>query len=413
MKNSFLREFREREYFNQCTNSDELEQLMNEKKIRTYIGFDCTAQSLHVGSLLQIMCLRMLQKHGHQPIVLLGGGTTRIGDPSGKEETRKILSEKEIEKNIKNIQKIFKIFLDTKNSKTKPIFVNNYKWLGKLNYIKFLREIGKHFTINKMLSFDSVKLRLDREQSLSYMEFNYMILQAYDFLELNKTKNCLMQIGGSDQWGNIVNGVELIKRHSSKQVFGLTTPLITLASGAKMGKTDKGAVWLEKKLLSSYDYWQFWRNTDDRDVIKFLKMFTDLLPSEIEKMKNNNINDLKILLANNATTLLHGKSAAEKAFDTALDTFVKGKVSDNLPVFKIKKSEIDKGLNILDLVVRAKLLNSKSEVRRSIKDKGIKIDDIPVKEENYLISIADFKDDIDLIKLSHGKKNHVIIKLVN
>jgi len=283
MENSFLSEFKERDYFNQCTNSDELEQLMNKKKIRAYIGFDCTASSLHVGSLLQIMCLRLLQNHGHQPIVLLGGGTTRIGDPSGKEETRKILSEKEIEKNIKNIEKIFKIFLKTKNQKTKPIFINNYKWLGKLNYIKFLREIGKHFTINKMLSFDSVKMRLEREQSLSYMEFNYMILQAYDFLELNKNKNCLMQIGGSDQWGNIVNGVELIKRHSNKQVFGLTTPLITLASGSKMGKTEKGAVWLDKKLLSSYDYWQFWRNTDDRDVLRFIKMFTDLTLKKIEE----------------------------------------------------------------------------------------------------------------------------------
>ena len=413
MQETFLTEFQKRGYFNQCTDQSELATLLSSSKIKAYIGFDCTAPSLHVGSLMQIMCLRLLQKYGHQPIVLIGGGTTLIGDPSGKEETRKILDEKEINKNIKSIENVFKIFLKSKNLKTKPIFVNNYSWLKKLNYINFLREIGKYFTINKMLSFDSIKLRLEREQSLSYMEFNYMILQAYDFLELNKTKNCLMQIGGSDQWGNIINGVELIKRHSSKQVFGLTTPLITLASGAKMGKTDKGAVWLEKKLLSSYDYWQFWRNTDDRDVIKFLKMFTDLMPSEIEKMKNNNINDLKILLANNATTLLHGKSAAEKAFDTALDTFVKGKVSDNLPVFKIKKSEIDKGLNILDLVVRAKLLNSKSEVRRSIKDKGIKIDDIPVKEENYLISIADFKDDIDLIKLSHGKKNHVIIKLVN
>ena len=276
MENSYLPEFKKREYFSQCTNSDDLEKLMRDKKIRAYIGFDCTASSLHVGSLLQIMCLKLLQKHGHQPIVLLGGGTTRIGDPSGKEETRKILSEKEIEKNIKNIEKIFKIFLKTKNPKVKPIFVNNYNWLGKLNYIKFLREIGKHFTINKMLSFDSVKLRLDREQSLSYMEFNYMILQAYDFLELNKSKNCLMQIGGSDQWGNIVNGVELIKRHSSKQVYGLTTPLITLASGAKMGKTEKGAIWLDKKLLSSYDYWQYWRNTDDRDVLRFIKMYTDL-----------------------------------------------------------------------------------------------------------------------------------------
>ena len=269
MKKSFISEFKEREYFNQCTNSDELDSLMNNKKINAYIGFDCKAQSLHVGSLLQIMCLRMLQKYGHRPIVLLGGGTTMIGDPSGKEETRKILSTKEINKNIKNIKKVFDIFLDKKNIKTKPIFVNNLKWLGKLNYIKFLREIGKHFTINKMLSFDSVKLRLDREQSLSYMEFNYMILQAYDFLELNKKNTCVLQIGGSDQWGNIVNGVDLIKRNSGEQVFGLTTPLITLASGAKMGKTEKGAVWLDKNLLSPYDYWQFWRNTDDRDVIKF------------------------------------------------------------------------------------------------------------------------------------------------
>tara|TARA_Y100000590_G_scaffold468371_1_gene650927 strand:- start:1633 stop:2361 length:729 start_codon:yes stop_codon:yes gene_type:complete len=242
-----------------------------------------------------------------------------------------------------------------------------------------------------------------------------MILQAYDFLELNKTKNCLMQIGGSDQWGNIVNGVELIKRYSNKIAYGLTTPLVTLASGAKMGKTEKGAVWLDKKLLSPFEYWQFWRNTDDRDVIKFLKMFTDLNLSEIEKKKNEDINALKILLANNATALLHGKEASSKAYKTALDTFVNKKISDqvNLPVYKIKKSEIDKGFNILDLVVRAKLLNSKSEVRRSIKDKGIKIDDIPIEKDNYLISVADFKDDIDLFKLSHGKKNHVIIKLVN
>ena len=259
------------------------------------------------------MCLRLLQKHGHQPIVLLGGGTTRIGDPSGKEETRKILSEKQIEKNIKNIEKVFKIFLKTNNPKLKPIFVNNYKWLKKLNYIKFLRDIGKHFTINKMLTFDSVKLRLEREQSLSYMEFNYMILQAYDFLELNKNKNCLMQIGGSDQWGNIVNGVELIKRYLNKQVFGLTTPLITLASGAKMGKTEKGAVWLDSKLLSSYDYWQFWRNTDDRDVIKFLKMFTDLELDKIEKFKNENINKLKIILANEATSIITWKSCCNKS----------------------------------------------------------------------------------------------------
>ena len=410
MENSFLTEFKKRDYFNQCTNSDELEKVMSENKIRGYIGFDCTAPSLHVGSLLQIMCLRLLQKYGHQPIVLLGGGTTRIGDPSGKEETRKILSENQIEKNIKNIEKVFKIFLKTKNTKTKPIFINNYKWLGKLNYIKFLREIGKHFTINKMLSFDSVKLRLDREQSLSYMEFNYMILQAYDFLELNKTKKCLLQIGGSDQWGNIVNGVDLIKRHSSKQVFGLTTPLITLASGTKMGKTEKGAVWLEKNLLSPYDYWQFWRNTDDRDVLKFLKMFTDLKIEKIEEIKNNNINDLKILLANEATAMLHGKSAAKKAEQTAKKTFDKRSVGDDLPLININKGEIEKGINIVDLVVSSNLIISKSEVRRTIKNKGIKINNETIEDDKKIISIHNFNNE-NFLKLSHGKKNHVIVKI--
>ncbi len=411
MEKSFLSEFKERDYFNQCTNFQELEQLMNKKKIKAYIGFDCTATSLHVGSLLQIMCLRLLQKHGHQPIVLLGGGTTRIGDPSGKEETRKILSEKQIEKNIKNIEKVFKIYLKTNNPKLKPIFVNNYKWLRKLNYIKFLREIGKHFTINKMLSFDSVKLRLEREQSLSYMEFNYMILQAYDFLELNKTKNCMMQIGGSDQWGNIVNGVELIKRHSSKQVFGLTTPLITLASGAKMGKTEKGAVWLDNKLLSAYDYWQFWRNTDDRDVIKFLKMFTDLELNKINKLKNENINKIKILLANETTSLLHGKAAAIKAEKTAKNIFEKGSIGDDLPVINVNRNDISNGLNIIDLVVKANLLNSKSEVRRTIRNKGIKLNNITIEDDKLNVSIDSF-DNNKILKLSHGKKKHVIMKLI-
>jgi len=292
--NNFLKEFKDRGYYYQCTNELELSNLLNKENTNAYIGFDSTAPSLHVGSLLQIMCLRLLQKHGHRPIVLLGGGTTRIGDPSGKEETRKILSEKQIESNINNIKKVFKIFLKTNNPKLKPLFVNNYKWLSKLNYINFLRDIGRHFTINKMLTFDSVKLRLEREQSLSYMEFNYMILQAYDFYELNKSNKCSLQIGGSDQWGNIVNGVELIKRESGNHVYGLTTPLITLASGAKMGKTEKGAIWLNKDMLSPYDYWQFWRNTDDRDVLKFLKMFTDLSLDGINNLKDKNINELKI-----------------------------------------------------------------------------------------------------------------------
>ena len=411
MENSFLSEFKKRDYFNQCTNSDELEQLMNKNKIRAYIGFDCTAPSLHVGSLLQIMCLRLLQRYGHQPIVLLGGGTTRIGDPSGKEETRKILSEKEIEQNIKNIEKVFKIFLKTKNSKIKPIFINNYKWLGKLNYIKFLREIGKHFTINKMLSFDSVKLRLEREQSLSYMEFNYMILQAYDFLELNKTKNCLMQIGGSDQWGNIVNGVELIKRHSSKQVFGLTTPLITLSSGSKMGKTEKGAIWLDKKLLSSYDYWQFWRNTDDKDVLRFLKMFTDLNLQKIEEIKNKNINQLKVILANEATAMLHGKAATQKAEQTAKNTFEKKSIGEDLPSINLKKEEVINGINIVDLVITSNLLNSKNEVRRMIKNKGIKVNNIPVENDQFNVSLNNFEKE-NFLKLSHGKKKHVIFRII-
>jgi len=401
MENSFLKEFKEREYFNQCTNSEELEQLMNKKKIKAYIGFDCTAPSLHVGSLLQIMCLRLLQKHGHQPIVLLGGGTTRIGDPSGKEETRRMLTERHIEKNIKNIEKVFKIYLKSSNPKLKPIFVNNYKWLGKLNYIKFLREIGKHFTINKMLSFDSVKLRLDREQSLSYMEFNYMILQAYDFLELNKSKNCVMQIGGSDQWGNIVNGVDLIKRHSSKQVFGLTTPLITLASGTKMGKTEKGAVWLDNKLLSSYDYWQFWRNTDDRDVQKFLKMFTDLDLNKIDKIKNKDINQLKIILANEATAMLHGKFEAEKAEKTAKKTFEENLSGEALPSIKVKEN-----INIVDVVITSKLENSKSEIRRLIKGNGIKINNVAVENDRIEIK-KNLLNDQGFFKLSIGKKKHI------
>jgi len=409
MENSFLSEFKQRDYFNQCTNSDELEQLMNKKKIRAYIGFDCTASSLHVGSLLQIMCLRLLQRHGHQPIVLLGGGTTRIGDPSGKEKTRKILSEKEIEKNIKNIEKVFKIYLKTNNPKTKPIFVNNYKWLSKLNYIKFLREIGKHFTINKMLSFDSVKLRLEREQSLSYMEFNYMILQAYDFFELNKNKNCLMQIGGSDQWGNIVNGVELIKRHSSKQVFGLTTPLITLSSGSKMGKTEKGAIWLDKKLLSSYDYWQFWRNTADRDVLKFIKMFTDLTLKKIEEIKNKNINQLKILLANECTKMLHGNNEAKLAEETAKKTFEENSTGSSLPTITINQKKLSEKINIIDLVVLSKLENSKSEIRRLIKGNGVKINNQVVNDEKFSITKELFSE--SFIKLSIGKKRHIKVKL--
>ena len=401
--NKFLKEFKDRGYFYQCTNENDLSDLLDKKSINAYIGFDSTASSLHVGSLMQIMCLRLLQNHGHRPIVLLGGGTTRIGDPSGKEETRKILSEKQIEKNIKNIQNVFKIFLKTNNPKLKPIFVNNYKWLGKLNYIKFLREIGRHFTINKMLSFDSVKLRLEREQSLSYMEFNYMILQAYDFLELNKSKNCLMQIGGSDQWGNIVNGVELIKRQSGNQAYGLTTPLITLASGVKMGKTEKGAVWLDKKMLSPYEYWQFWRNTDDRDVIKFLKMFTDISVSEVEKIKKNNINDLKILLANKTTAMLHGKKESSDAEKLAKSTFKENSTGKSLPSIKIDKHILNK--NLVELIASITKDISKNEIRRLIKSNGVKIDNKLINDEKFIINNQIFKNK-GFIKLSLGKKKH-------
>ena len=407
--NKFLTEFKERGFFYQCTGEENLSKLLDKEKINAYIGFDCTAESLHVGSLLQIMCLRLLQKHGHRPIVLLGGGTTRIGDPSGKDKTRTILSEKEIEKNSNNIEKILKNFLDKKNPKTRPIFVNNYSWLKNLNYISFLRDIGKHFTINKMLSFDSVKTRLEREQSLSYMEFNYMILQAYDFLELNKIKNCKLQIGGSDQWGNIVNGVDLIKRHSNNYVYGLTTPLITLASGAKMGKTESGAIWLDKKFLSPYDYWQFWRNIDDRDVLKFIKIFTDLDIDQIEKIKNNNINELKILLANKATKMLHGELEAKKSEETAKLTFTDNSLGDNLPLVSINQNQIKNRITIVDLILLTKLENSKSEIKRLINGNGIRINNQVVDDEKLIITKDLFKD--NLIKLSLGKKRHIKIEL--
>ncbi len=407
--NKFLKEFKDRGYFYQCTSEDELSKLLDKEKIKGYIGFDCTAESLHVGSLLQIMCLRLMQKHGHRPIVLIGGGTTRIGDPSGKDKTRKILNEDEIEKNIENIEKILKNYLDNNDSKTKPIFVNNYSWLKGLNYISFLRDIGKHFTINKMLTFESVKTRLEREQSLSYMEFNYMILQAYDFLELNKKENCTLQIGGSDQWGNIINGTELIKRYSNKQVYGLTTPLITLASGSKMGKSETGAIWLDKKLLSPYDYWQFWRNIDDRDVVKFLKMFTDLSVDEINKIKDEDINQLKIKLANETTSMLHGKDEALSAEKTAKKTFEENSLGENLPSIDIQLKDGD-SINIINLIIFSKFENSKSEIRRLIKSKGIKINNKTVNDEKFLVKKELF-DKNNFLKLSIGKKKHLKIKL--
>jgi len=411
MNQNFIDEIKSRGFFHQCTDIENLSKLINNKPVKAYIGFDCTAPSLHVGSLLQIMCLRLLQKYGHQPIVLLGGGTTLIGDPSGKDTTRKILEEKTITENINKIKKVFEKLLDFKNKKTSPIFVNNAEWLKKLNYIEFLREIGKHFTINKMLSFDSVKLRLEREQSLSYMEFNYMILQAFDFYKLNETKDCVLQIGGSDQWGNIVNGVELIRKINSKESYGLTTPLITLSTGAKMGKTEKGAVWLNEELFSSYEYWQFWRNTNDADVEKFLKFFTEIDLNELNEIieKEKNINNLKILLANEATKILHGEQKASEAEKTAKETFDGSGVGKNLPEIKINKKLIDQGISILDLISNNKIFSSKSEARRAMQEKGIKINDKLETDEKRIIKFNDFINS-EYLKISHGKKRHYLIK---
>jgi len=412
MKNKFLIEMKSRGYLNQCTDLDTLDEICNKKSISGYIGFDCTANSLHVGSLLQIMILKLMQKYGHQPIVLLGGGTTLIGDPSGKDSTRKILEYKEIKDNIQSIKKVFNKILDTSNKDTKPIFVDNAEWLTKLNYIKFLRDIGSQFTINKMLTFDSVKLRLEREQSLSYMEFNYMILQAYDFYQLFKNNNCILQIGGSDQWGNIVNGVELIRRMLKKESFGLTSPLITLASGAKMGKTEKGAIWLNKDLFSSYDYWQFWRNTDDRDVKRFLNFFTNIETNEINNIcdKEKNINNLKVILANEATKILHGEVASKKAEQTAKDTFKEGGLGSELPEIKLKSNEISKGINLLNFLSEKRITSSKSEARRTIANNGIKINNVLVIDEKRTIELADFKDKI--LKISYGKKKHYLVKII-
>jgi tyrosyl-tRNA synthetase len=412
MKNKFLLEMQSRGYLNQCTDLDKLDEICNNRSISAYIGFDCTASSLHVGSLLQIMILKLLQKYGHKPIILLGGGTTLIGDPSGKDSTRKILDKNEIKNNIESIKKVFNKILDTSNKDTKPIFVNNEEWLTKLNYIEFLRDIGSHFTINKMLTFDSVKLRLEREQSLSYMEFNYMILQAYDFYQLYKTNNCILQIGGSDQWGNIVNGVDLIRRLLKKESFGLTSPLITLSSGAKMGKTENGAIWLNDNQLSAYDYWQFWRNSDDRDVKRFLNFFTEIDQKEIIDIcnKEKNINNLKVLLANETTKILHGEAASKKAEQSAKETFAGSGLGSELPEIKLKSSELKNGINLLDFLSKNKIMSSKNEARRAITNKGLKINNVIVLNENKIIESTDFKEKV--LKISFGKKKHYLIKII-
>ncbi len=384
---------------------------MSDGPVVAYIGFDCTADSLHVGSLLPIMLLRHLQKSGHKPIVLMGGGTTKVGDPSGKDEARKLLSDDDIARNMAGIKTVFGKFLTFGDGPTDAVMVNNANWLDGLNYIAFLRDYGRHFSVNRMLSFDSVKLRLEREQPLTFLEFNYMILQAFDFLELARRHRCALQMGGSDQWGNIVNGVELGRRVEGFDLFGLTTPLMTTASGAKMGKTAQGAIWLNADKLSPWDYWQFWRNTEDADVSRFLRLFTELPLDEIarlEALQGADINEAKKVLANAATLLAHGEDAARQAAETARRTFEEGALADSLPTVTIPGPELDAGLPAFALFTKAGLAASNGEARRLIKGGGAKVNDSPVTNEVELIGRDHLQDGV--IKLTAGKKRHVLVK---
>jgi tyrosyl-tRNA synthetase len=410
-KSDFLREATERGFVHQCTDIDALDEAFSNGPVSAYIGFDCTADSLHVGSLLQIMILRLLQKHGHRPVVLMGGGTTRIGDPSGKDESRKMLTDEQIGANMAGIRRCFGPYLRFGEGPADAIMPNNADWLDKLGYIPLLREVGHHFTINRMLTFDSVKLRLDREQPLTFLEFNYMILQSYDFRELFRRHGVSVQMGGSDQWGNIVSGVELVRRMEARTVFGLTTPLITTASGAKMGKTAQGAVWLTADRLSPYGYWQFWRNTEDADVGRFLRLFTDLPVAEIAKLEalgGAEINEAKKILATETTALAHGREAAEAAAETARRAFEQGEAADTLPSVDIPEAELAAGIPAFRLFTLAGLAASNGEARRLIRGGGARVNDVAVTEEGQAIGTADLRD--GAIKLSAGRKQHRLVR---
>ncbi|HEX6121099.1 MAG TPA: tyrosine--tRNA ligase [Dongiaceae bacterium] len=411
-KSEFLNVILDRGYLHQCTDWEGLDALMAKQSVAAYIGFDATADSLHVGSMVQIMLLRRLQQAGHRPIALMGGGTTKVGDPSGKDESRRLLTVEDINQNLDSIKQSFAGYLTFGNGKADAIMVNNADWLDRLNYIEFLRDYGRHFSVNRMLSFDSVKLRLEREQPLSFLEFNYMILQAYDFLELARRHHCRLQMGGSDQWGNIVNGTELGRRVDNKELFGLTAPLITTASGAKMGKTAAGAVWLNPNRLSPYDYWQYWRNTEDADVGRFLRLFTDVPLDEIarlERLQGAEINEAKIILANAAATLCHGAPAARNAAETARRTFVEGGLGQDLPVLEVDRTELAAGIPAYDLLRRAGLVASNGEARRLIKGGGARLNDATITDENYRVSEADRNAD-GVVKLSFGRKKHAIVR---
>ncbi len=414
LRSDFLRVLEERGYIHQCSDLAALDEKACAGVITAYVGYDATADSLHVGSLVSIMMLRWMQKTGHRPIVLMGGGTTKVGDPSGKDESRQLLSNEAIDANIASIKRTFENFLEFGDGRADAIMVNNADWLDALAYIPFLREVGRHFTINRMLSFDSVKLRLDREQPLTFLEFNYMILQAYDYLELNKRHGCTLQMGGSDQWGNIINGMELTRRIAGNEAFALTTPLITTSSGAKMGKTAQGAVWLNPDRLSAYDYWQFWRNTEDGDVGRFLKLFTDLPLDEIarlEKLEDREINEAKKILADAATALCRGADAAKEAAETARRTFEEGAAARGLPVVEIPLAEIESGIAAFEAFRRAGLASSGSDARRLIKGGGARINDEKVASETENIPLEALDAD-GVMKLSAGKKRHALIRAI-
>ncbi|HEU4661584.1 MAG TPA: tyrosine--tRNA ligase [Pseudolabrys sp.] len=414
-KSDFLHILSERGFIHQISEPEALDAAAKAGQITGYIGFDCTAASLHVGSLLPIMMLYWMQQTGHRPIALMGGGTTRVGDPSGKDESRRILTDEAIAQNLAGIRAIFSKFLKFESAGGNAIMANNADWLNSLNYIDFLRDVGRHFSVNRMLSFDSVKLRLERQQELSFLEFNYMVLQAYDFVELHKRYNCIVQMGGSDQWGNIVNGIDLGRRMLNARLFALTSPLITTSSGAKMGKTAAGAVWLNADMVSPYDYWQYWRNTEDGDVVRFLRLFTVLPLAEIDRLaglKGEEINDAKKILATEATALVHGRAAAEQAAETARRTFEEGTIAETLPTVEIPRSDLDKGLGVLTAFAdRARLVSSNGEARRQIKAGGLKINDVTVDDEKMLLTHRELTP-AGVIKLSLGRKRHVLLKPV-
>ena len=411
-KSDFLKIMIERGFVAECTDYEGLDNSILNGNIAAYIGFDATAQSLHVGSLIQIMMLRWLQKTGGQPITLMGGGTTKVGDPSFRADERPLLSEAQIEGNISGIKKVFSAYLDYGEKPNDALMINNDEWLSNLNYLEFLRDIGRHFSVNRMLSFESVKSRLDREQSLSFLEFNYMILQAYDFYELNKRYNCKLQMGGSDQLGNIINGMELTRRISDERVFGLTSPLLTTSDGKKMGKSQDGAIWLNANMLSPYEFWQFWRNTTDADVARFLKLYTELPLDEcsrLEKLEGSEVNDAKIILANEVTALLHGRDAALTAAQTSSEVFEKGGIGEDLPTISFRENEISDGVPIVQAFVKAGLAKSGKEAKRLIAENGARLNDKLVTNTNLVLTAKMLTKPV---KLSAGKKRHALVTLL-